>query len=248
MIDHLAGRARAIDLHAPGRHAHAGAPSPRAACRARARAPPRRRRRAARPEVRHDRVGAEGQRVGALLAQTRELLHAGLAGADAERDDGRHEARAHEPPALRCARRRARVLGQLRLVEDRVELARDLARRPRPALAVGQQHLVDELVEPVGDAVDQIRQARRRGRHQARERRDRGGPHVRRAAGDELEQRGAERVDVAARVARLIALGLLGRHVRGRPDDGAGLGEADVVRRSHTEVDELGDQRARRRA
>ena len=82
-----------------------------------------------------------------------------------------------------------------------------------------------------GDRRADVRQARRRRRHEAREDRDGRRSDVRRAPGDHLEERRAERVEVRARVDALVAARLLGRHVRGRADDGAGARQLGVPRR-----------------
>ena len=57
--------------------------------------------------------------------------------------------------------------------------------------------------------------------------------------GDHLEQRRAERVEVRARVDLAVAARLLGRHVRGRADDGARARELRVLGGGDAEVDEL---------
>ena len=65
---------------------------------------------------------------------------------------------------------------------------------------------------------------------------------MRRSARDELEQRRPERIDVAPKIRPDVASGLLGGHVRGRPDDRARLGEPHVALRGHAEIDELGPE------
>src|SRR5438874_13514996 len=106
---------------------------------------------------------------------------------------------------------------------------RDLTRRFWAAVFFFRQKTAYEIVERGGHVEEELRKARRRRRHQARERRDRRRPDVRRTTRDELEERGAERVDVAPHVGAAVPARLLGRHVRRRPDDGAGSGEANIV-------------------
>ena len=71
------------------------------------------------------------------------------------------------------------------------------------------------------------------------ERRDHRRTDVRWAPGDELEQRCAERVDVATRVDRRVAARLLGRHVRGRTHHVTRAGDTDVALGGDAEIDQL---------
>jgi hypothetical protein len=107
-------------------------------------------------------------------------------------------------------------------------------------LAVARERRVDHVIQLLGDIETN------RGRvgwileHQPPEQRDDvlSLEHV--APGQQSEQHRAEGVHVSARIDRL-ALGLLGGHVVGRAEDGAGLGHVAVgLRRpDHAEVDEL---------
>ena len=101
------------------------------------------------------------------------------------------------------------------------------------------QHSAHERVDVWGGVAAQLAQARRCGRHEASQGRDHGWPDVRRAPGDQLEQGGAERVDVAARVDRRVTACLLGCHVGGRAHHVTRTGDADVTLRGHAEVHQL---------
>ncbi len=62
---------------------------------------------------------------------------------------------------------------------------------------------------------------------------------MRRAAGDQLEQRRAQRVDVAARIDRRVTARLLGRHVGGRAHDITRTSDADVALGGDPEIHQL---------
>ena len=78
----------------------------------------------------------------------------------------------------------------------------------------------------------------RRGRRLAEVLRDEVGAEERQPAGDRLEQRDAERVEVGGDRDRRAG-DLLGRHVRERADQAAGLGLAEVDEVRDAEVAEL---------
>ncbi len=239
VVDHLARGAGAIDPHPARRDADA--------CAARAQGQPQLQRagglvavRPRQPEVRDNRVVAERQRLGPVLAKPLDLPRPRVAARDVQRDQRRHEARAGAARVRGARLRRAGEAGEGRVEQRARDRGRHVARGGRALLRVRREHAVDEIVEPGGDVDEQVREAGRRRRDQAGQGGDGVRPDVRGAARDHLEERGAERVDVAARVGRRVAPRLLGRHVRGRADDRAGARQPHVVRRRHAEVDQLG--------
>ena len=190
-------------------------------------------------EVRHQRVVPERQRVGAVLTEAFQLPGPLVSLGDVERHQGGHEA-CPRAGVLDAGLGSTGQAGQIGVAEQLVDGRCDFARRRGALVGVRREHGVDELVEAEGDVEEQLREPRRRRGDEARQGGNGVGPDVRRAPGDQLEERGPQRVDVAARVGRGVAAGLLGRHVRGRAHHRAGAGQAHVARRGHPEVDQLG--------
>jgi hypothetical protein len=143
--------------------------------------------------------------------------HGHLAGATAQ--GGRLRRGTHRRQRRRRRDHRGRVGGH-----DQLQRRRDLDHR---GVAVG-----GSLGQTSGDdAIERGRQPRRQARRWRRRCRELRGDHLgqtggreRRPPGDHLEQRAAERVDVGAVVDVGRAPALLGRHVRWRAHDRAGLG------------------------
>ena len=115
-------------------------------------------------------------------------------------------------------------------------------RRGRAALGRGGEHARNEVVERRGNQGHELRKARSFGGDQARQGGDGGRADVWRAPGDQLEERCSQRVDIGSRIDRALAAGLLGRHVGGGADDGAGAREPHVFFEGNAEVDQLGER------
>ena len=91
--------------------------------------------------------------------------------------------------------------------------------RVGPSGALSAEHGEHELGDVPGDGRVHGARIRRGAREPSDRERERAGPREREGAGEQLEQHHPQRVDVGATVER-GALDLLGRHVRGRPEDG----------------------------
>ena len=212
------------------------------------------------PRCAHDGVAPELGRVGAARAEVREEARARCALGHVRRDDRRDEARAaalaawsrgSRAPARtappRVPRRfAASALDQLVGDARGARAATSAADAGRSLGAVASRRAISSS-SAGGASGNTSAQARRGRRHEARQDRDRRRPDVRRAPGDHLEERRAEGVEVGARVDLAVAARLLGRHVRGRPDDRPGARELRVLRGGDAEVDELDLERRRRR-
>ena len=128
---------------------------------------------------------------------------------------------------------------QGQLVDDRVEAGGHVAGVTEPSLGVAGGRLGDELVELGWDAVND-RTGRGNVSVEARVG-DREGVVARegRCSGQQLEGHHAQGVDIAARPGRGTD-DLLGRQVRGRPENHAGGGDAGLGDRPHQpEIDEF---------
>ena len=107
----------------------------------------------------------------------------------------------------------------------------------------GREEVKHEIVE-AGRRVDEdVGEARSGRRDEAGEDGDGGRADVRGAAGDHLEERRAERVEIGPLVDLAFAARLLGGHVRRGADDRAGAGELRVAGGGDAEVDELRNER-----
>ena len=242
-IDHFADRPREVDLAAPGGDADlaafVGEKPPqleRASCLAAERT--------SRAEVSDHRVLAEGDRIGAAGLELLDNLRAAFTASHAKRNDGRKEASPLEGDGCLGG---GRASGQGELAGGRVaghggQHIGHFARGGGAATGIGGQHRADQVIERMRHQGHEVRKARRFGRHQASQGGDCGRPDVGRAAGDQLEKRGAQRVDVGSSIEHALGFGLLGRHVGGRSDHHAGAREPHVVFERDTEVDQLGDR------
>lgn len=149
---------------------------------------------------------------------------------------------------LRFARRRGapdrgrRAVGRGRIVReiaDAREGAGELARVLEAILLATLDRLQHGAIEQLGDIEADAGWARRILDHQPPQERDDviGLEHV--AAGEQLEQRRAERVDIGARV-DLFAARLLGGHEMGRAQDRAPVFDEVLARHAHdAKVDQL---------
>ena len=159
MVDDLAGRARAVDARPARRDA-----DPRAARRERE--PELERARALvavgalHAEVRHERVVAERQRVGAVLAEVLELPGALVARGDVERHERRDEAR---PRAALCSTRgsaaRARP-GRSGSRSSSSMVGGDLARRRGALVGVRREHARGSARRGAGGHVEESSERR----------------------------------------------------------------------------------------
>jgi len=111
---------------------------------------------------------------------------------------------------------------------QRRELSRDLRASARSRVAILREHARDEIVEGRGEIGAHLAEPPRLLEQDLRE-------HGHHAFADEggspaqaLEEHAAEREDIDARVDRPLAARLLGGHVGGSADEGAGLGQASL--------------------
>ena len=125
---------------------------------------------------------------------------------------------------------------------ERGELGGDDAAVGRALHRIAREHAREEVVERGGDVLADVAHARRRLEEHLREDRDLVVAGERGQAGEALEEDGAEREDVGARVELLRAARLLGRHVAERAEHDAGVRDrarAEAHARD-AEVDERG--------
>ena len=147
------------------------------------------------------------------------------------RQPGRSPARAVRPPRCAVAAAGASACAELR-------------HRGEPVRRHRRQRPPDRLVHAVRHVGPHRPRARRRLGEPPDQHRLHGGAGERRLAGQHLVQHGGERVDVGARVERLVARRLLGAHVGRRPDHEPGVGQLLVARALQRPSDaEVGDQR-----
>lgn len=247
-IDHLARRTRLVDPGASGGDAHRCVELRDA--KAKVEGPGRLVSEClADPEVAHDGVPSKLRCVGSASTKVHEQTRPRGALGNLDGDDGRHQAR-----AAALVRRRAEAHGYgvedpaalqvgLRVGSetdgDVPERLRHGRSRHRALFRRRRKQVSEGLIQRWRRVLEHLRQTRRRRRHEPREDRDGGRPHVWRSSGDHLEECGPEAVEVGAAIDVRVAAGLFGCHVRGRAHDRAGAGQFCVLGCGDAEVDEL---------